>query len=78
MPEKDNSHTWDKASALPTSLNASDIADYLGISLSTAYKLVKSKGFPVVKLPGIRRVVISRDKFLEWYAQTGVEDISSE
>lgn len=58
---------------LPVSMKVSDIADFMGISMSTAYKLVKSPGFPVIKLPNIRRVVISKSQFLKWYHRNDLE-----
>ena len=45
-------------------MSVQDIAEVLGISKSSAYVLVKEKGFPKIKIGA--RVVIPRDKFLEW------------
>jgi len=55
--------------ALPLSLKVKDIAEFMGIGITTAYKLARSPGFPVVKLPGINRIVISKSGFLDWYFQ---------
>ena len=52
---------------LPLSLCADDVAGVLGISRAGAYTLVKSKGFPRIKIGG--RYVIPKDKFLEWINQ---------
>lgn len=37
---------------LPEILEISDLMDYLGISRSGAYRLVRKKGFPAFKLLG--------------------------
>jgi len=57
----------DKIRVLPVSMKVSDVADFLGIALSTAYKLVKSPEFPIVEIPNIHRIVISKEHFLKWY-----------
>ena len=41
-----------------------DVAEVLGISKSSAYVLVKEKGFPKLKIGA--RVVVPREKFIEW------------
>jgi len=74
MFEQNNALAGNIDLSLPASLKVADIAKYLGIAPSTAYKLTKTEGFPVVKMPGIRRIVISRDKFLQWYAKADIED----
>ena len=56
-----------KAAALPVQPTIMDIADFMGISRSSAYKLVHSKGFPAVRLKGIRRVLIPKKLFLDWF-----------
>ncbi len=58
-----------KIDNLPTNMKPKDLAGFLGVSMTTVYKLVKSPGFPVLKLNDIRRVVIPKHKFLEWYEQ---------
>ena len=50
---------------LPLMMSVQDIAEVLGISKSSAYVLVKEKGFPKIKI-GARVVIPPRDKFLEW------------
>ena len=49
---------------LPLMLSVQDVAKVLGISKSSAYVLAKEKDFPTLKIGA--RVVIPRDKFLEW------------
>lgn len=48
-------------------LSTIDIADFLGISKTAAYALVHRPGFPMKALPGIRRLIIPKIKFVEWY-----------
>jgi excisionase family DNA binding protein len=50
---------------LPVSLNVSDVANFLGVSRTVAYKLVRQPGFPSIRV-GEKRIVIPRDKFKEW------------
>ena len=52
---------------LPLSLCADDVACVLGISRAGAYTLIKSKGFPKIKIGG--RYIVPRDKFLDWINQ---------
>ena len=49
---------------LPLMLTVLDVAAVLGISRAGAYELVKSDGFPVLKIGN--RIVIPKDKFLLW------------
>ena len=49
---------------LPLMLSVHDVAEVLGISKSSAYVLVKEKGFPKLKIGA--RVVVPREKFFEW------------
>lgn len=57
----------DRIDNLPLSLTVRDVSEFLGICQTSAYKLVAQDGFPKVSLPGVRRVVIPKIKFLEWY-----------
>jgi excisionase family DNA binding protein len=50
---------------LPVCLNVPDVAKYLGVSRTVAYKLVRQPGFPSIRV-GEKRIVIPRDKFKEW------------
>jgi len=67
MPTEYCEDTKSKIAALPVSMQVSDVAEFLGIARATAYKLVKSPVFPTVNLPGIKRVVVPKQRFLEWY-----------
>ena len=52
---------------LPLTLRADDIAAVLGISRAGAYNLMNAKGFPTIHIG--RRMVVPRDKFVEWMEQ---------
>ena len=55
---------------LPLFLSAKNVAELLGISISSAYELMQEKAFPVLKI-GSRKVV-PKEKFREWVeASTG-------
>ena len=43
------------------------ISKVLGISKTSAYELVRSKGFPVLKIGS--RMVVPKEKFREWVEQ---------
>lgn len=49
---------------LPLILNVNDVVSILAISKVSAYELVKSKGFPVVRVG--RRIKIPKAAFIEW------------
>ena len=49
---------------MPLMLSVQDVAKVLGISKSSAYVLAKEKGFPTLKIGA--RVVVPREKFIEW------------
>ena len=50
---------------LPVCLNVSDVAKFLGVSRTVAYKLVRQPGFPSIRV-GEKRIVIPKSKFIEW------------
>ena len=52
---------------LPLMLSVQEIAIVLGISKTSAYELVRSKGFPVLKIGS--RLILPKDKFREWVEQ---------
>lgn len=54
-----------KYDELPLVLNAKDVADILGISLTAAYRLFDRKDFPTIRT-GMRRKLVSRDAFFDW------------
>lgn len=57
----------DRLKDLPLSLTVGDIADLLGVCLTTAYKLVSQEGFSKITLPGVKRVIIPKVRFIQWY-----------
>ena len=58
---------------LPLTLTAPEVGEALGISRASAYELVRSKGFPHMKIG--TRILVPRDKFLAWIdQQTEVEE----
>ena len=52
---------------LPLMLSVQEIAKVLGISKTSAYELVRSKGFPVLKIG--TTMVVPKEKFREWVEQ---------
>ena len=62
-----------KIAQLPVSMQVKDVADFLGIARATAYKLVQSPSFPTVNMPGIKRIVVPKQKFLEWYFSENIQ-----
>ena len=58
---------------LPLTLTATEVGEVLGISRAAAYELVRSKGFPRMKIG--TRILVPRDKFLARIdEQTEVEE----
>ena len=49
---------------LPLTLSAPEVSEVLGISRAAAYELVRSKGFPRMRIG--TRILVPRDKFLQW------------
>lgn len=49
---------------LPLFLNASLVAQVLGVSISTAYELMHEPDFPVLRVGG--RMVVPKEKFIRW------------
>ena len=49
---------------LPLMLSAPEVAEVLGISRAGAYDLVRSDGFPHLKLGN--RILVPKDKFIKW------------
>ncbi len=58
---------------LPLTLTAPEVGEVLGISRAAAYELVRSKGFPRMRIG--TRILVPKDKFLAWIdEQTEVSD----
>jgi hypothetical protein len=49
---------------LPLALTAMDIASILGISKYNAYCLMRSEGFPMMRMG--RRLLVQKKQFIEW------------
>ena len=49
---------------LPVALNADQVAAVLGISRAGAYNLMRSEGFPTLRIGS--RMVVPKDKLLAW------------
>ena len=52
---------------LPLFLNAATVAKVLGIAPSSAYELMHEKNFPTLRIGS--RMVVPKDKFIEWVVQ---------
>jgi len=51
-------------SELPVTLNATEIAQTLGLSKAMAYNLLRSEGFPTLKIGA--RMIVSKTAFIQW------------
>ena len=51
---------------LPLTLTAPEVGEVLGISRASAYELVRSKGFPHIRVGN--RILVPKDKFIDWIA----------
>ena len=49
---------------LPLMLSVPDVASILGISRAGAYELVRSDGFPSLRIGS--RIVVPKEKFIGW------------
>ena len=49
---------------LPLAMNAKDVAGYLNISLTCAYNVMNSKGFPTIKIG--KRLIVTKENFFNW------------
>ena len=56
---------------LPLMLNVQDVSDVLGIGLAHAYEVVRRKDFPSITLGS--RIIIPRDKLMEWLERQTTE-----
>ena len=52
---------------LPLFLNATMVAQVLGISAASSYELMHEKDFPVLKVGS--RMVVPKEKFITWVEQ---------
>ncbi len=49
---------------LPLTLTAPEVGEVLGISRASAYELVRSRGFPSIRIG--TRIIVPKDKFVAW------------
>ena len=49
---------------LPLMLSVPEVGEVLGISRAGAYELVRSKGFPHMRIG--TRILVPKDKFIQW------------
>ena len=55
--------TFTNYDQLPLFLNANTVAQVLGVSISSAYELMREKNFPILRIGS--RMVVPKDKFIE-------------
>ncbi|MGN8750782.1 helix-turn-helix domain-containing protein [Oscillospiraceae bacterium HCP3S3_D12] len=53
--------------ALPLTLTVPEVGEVLGISRAAAYELVRSRGFPSMRIG--TRILVPKDKFIQWIDQ---------
>ena len=56
--------TYTSYDQLPLALGAEDVAQVLGVSRTQAYNLMRSKGFPTLKIG--HRMSVPKNKLIEW------------
>ena len=49
---------------LPLTLTAPEVGEVLGISRASAYELVRSRGFPSIRIG--TRIIVPKDKLIAW------------
>ena len=49
---------------LPLMLNAKQIGEVFGISISSAYELMREDGFPSIRIGN--RLIVPKDKLIAW------------
>ena len=59
-----NQKQYHSLEELPLMMNIADVATVLGISRAGAYKLAHDSSCPAFQIG--KRIVVSREKFLEW------------
>ena len=68
--------TAHKFDEFPISLKNEHICAILGISRAAAYQLMRSKGFPTIRIG--KRMVVPRDKFIIWMEQQTPPELNTE
>lgn len=59
-----NETKYKEYSDLPMMLTVPEMGDALGISRAAAYQLVRSRGFPSLKIG--TRILVPKDKLIAW------------
>ncbi len=59
-----NETKYKEYSDLPMMLTVSEMGEALGISRAAAYQLVRSRGFPSMKIG--TRILVPKDKLIKW------------
>ena len=59
--------TYKTYDELPLFLNAATVSSVLGVSPASAYELMHEKDFPTLRVGS--RMVVPKDKFIEWVVQ---------
>ena len=66
-------HSFDD---LPVTLKNEQLCSILGISRAAAYQLMRSKGFPTIRIG--KRMIVPRDKFIIWMEQQTPPELNTE
>ena len=66
-----NQKQYHSLEELPLMMNIADVATVLGTSRAGAYKLAHDRHFPAFQIG--KRIVVSREKFLNWLNRQGEE-----
>ena len=70
IPQPKRSKPVTDPAQLPMALNAKQVAAVLGISRAGAYNLMRSEGFPTLRVGN--RMIVPKDKLIAWInAQIG-------
>ena len=70
IPQPKHSKPVTDPAQLPMALNADQVAAVLGISRAGAYNLMRSEGFPTLRVGN--RMIVPKDKLIAWInAQIG-------
>lgn len=56
--------TYKNYDELPLMLNAEAVKNVLGISISSAYELMREKDFPSLRIGN--RLIVPKEKFIAW------------
>ena len=59
------------AEELPMILNVQEVSDFIGLSMSQTYDLIRRIDFPAFKIGN--RIFVPRDKFLAWIDNQSAE-----